>query len=98
MALAELGQHEAAIAEYKTVLRLDSHARGVEYRMGISQAHLKQYDDAIASFLKERETTGDDPDLESALADAYQAKSMTKEAEDARTKAEQLRGGPRDDR
>jgi membrane associated rhomboid family serine protease/Flp pilus assembly protein TadD len=98
MALAEQGQHESAIVEYQTVLRLEPRARGVEYRMGISQTQLKRYDDAIASFLKERETTGDDPDLESALADAYQGKGMTKEAEDARNKAEQLRSGPRDDR
>jgi tetratricopeptide (TPR) repeat protein len=61
--------------------------------MGLSQAQLKQYDDAIASYLKEREQNGDDPDLENALADAYEAKGMTQQAQDAQTKAGQMRGG-----
>jgi tetratricopeptide (TPR) repeat protein len=91
MALAEEGNHEAAITEYKTALRLDPQARGVYYRMGVSQARLKQYDDAIASYLKERERSGEDADLETALADAYQAKGMTQQAQEARTKAGQLR-------
>ena len=98
MALAEQGNHETAIAEYETTLRLEPQASGVHYRMGISQAALKRYDDAIASYLKEREQTGDDADLETALADAYLAKGMTHEMQDARDRALQLRSGPRDDR
>jgi membrane associated rhomboid family serine protease/Flp pilus assembly protein TadD len=97
MAFADQGRHAAAIGEYETVLRLEPRARGIEYRTGISQTRLKRYDDAIASFLKERETTGDDPDLESSLADAYQAKGMAQQAQDARSKASQLRGGQQDD-
>jgi rhomboid protease GluP len=92
VALAEQQDHAAAINEYKTALRLEPQASGVYYRMGVSQAELKQYDDAIASYLKEREQTGDDPDLENALADAYQAKGMTQQAQEARNKVAQLRG------
>jgi Flp pilus assembly protein TadD len=64
--------------------------------MGISQAQLKQYDDAIASFSKEKDENGDDAELENALADAYQAKGMTQQAQEARGKAAQLRGGQKD--
>ena len=96
MALADQGNHAAAIEEYKTTLRLDPRASGIYYRMGISQAQLKQYDDAIASFLKEQQQSGDDPELENALADAYQAKGMTQQARDAKNKATQLKSGQRD--
>ncbi len=87
---------EAAIQEYETALKLDPRAEGVHYKIGISQAQLKQYDEAIGSYLKEREAAGDDPDLEAALADAYQAKGMTQQAQDARNKAAELRSGERD--
>jgi membrane associated rhomboid family serine protease/Flp pilus assembly protein TadD len=91
IALADLQNHQSAIKEFQTTLRLAPQASGVYYRMGASQAALKQYDDAIASYLEEREKSGDDPELETALADAYQAKGMTQQAEEARSKASQLK-------
>ena len=96
VALAEQGNHEAAINEYKTALRLEPKARGVYYRMGVSQAQLKEYDEAIASYSKEKDENGDDAELENALAEAYQAKGMTQQAQDARNKATQLESGQRD--
>jgi membrane associated rhomboid family serine protease/Flp pilus assembly protein TadD len=96
VALAEQDNHAAAINEYKESLRLEPKTRGVYYRMGISQAQLKQYDDAIASFSKEKEQNGDDGELEAALADAYQAKGMTQAAQAARNKAAQLQSGQKD--
>jgi membrane associated rhomboid family serine protease/Flp pilus assembly protein TadD len=96
VALANQENHQTAVDEFKTALKLDPQANGVYYRLGISQAKLGQYDDAIASYLKEREKDGDDPDLEIALADAYQAKGMTQQAGEARQKAAQLRGGASD--
>ncbi len=96
MALADQSNHEAAINEYQTALRLEPRTRDVYYRMGISQAQMKQYDEAIASYLKERDRSGDDAELEDALADAYQAKGMQQQAQDARSKAQQLEDGRRD--
>jgi rhomboid protease GluP len=96
VALAEQDNHAAAINEYKDALHLQPKTRGVYYRMGVSQAQLKQYDDAIASFSKEREQNGDDGELENALADAYQAKGLTQQAQDARNKAAQLQGGEKE--
>jgi rhomboid protease GluP len=96
VALAEQQKDEAAINEYKTALRLEPKVRGVYYRLGVSQAQLKQYDDAIASYSKERDDSGDDAELENALADAYQAKGMTQQAQEARNKAEQLQSGEKE--
>jgi len=98
VALADQGNHAAAIDEYKNALRLKPKTRGVYYRMGISQAELKQYDDAIDSYSKEKDESGDDAELENALADAYQAKGMTSQAQEARSKAEQMIGGQKDGR
>jgi rhomboid protease GluP len=90
MALADQQNPEAAIKEYETALQLDPQGSGIYYRMGVSQAQLKRYDDAIAAFLKEQQS-GDDYELETALADAYQAKGMTQQAEAARSKATELK-------
>jgi len=92
MALSAEQNPAAAIEQYKTALKLDPQAGGVYYKVGTAQAQLKKYDDAIASYLKERDKTGDDPDLEDALAEAYQAKGMQQQAQDARNKAGKLRG------
>ncbi len=96
IALAAQNIHESAIKEYDTALQLEPEARNIYYRIGISQAQLKKYDDAIASYQKERERTGDDAELENALADAYQAKGMQQQAQDARNKAAQLEDQQRD--
>ncbi len=90
LALAEQKNHAAAVDEYKAALKISPQATSVYYRLGLSQAQLKQYDDAIASFLKARDVSGDDADLEDALADAYQAKGMTQQAQDARSKAAEI--------
>ena len=90
MALADEGNHQAAIEEYKTALKLDPQASDVLYKMGVSQLQLKQYDEAIATFLQEQQRK-DNYELETALADAYQAKGQTQQAQEARTKAAQLK-------
>src|SRR5580704_7394436 len=92
MTLADQQDYKSAIAEYQAALRIDPQAQGVYYQMGVSQANLKQYDDAIDSYLKERDQSGDEPALEAALADAYQAKGMMPQAQEARDKAAQLNG------
>ncbi len=96
MALAGQNDQETAINEFQTTLRLAPQAEDVYYRMGMSQVQLKQYDNAIASYVKERERSGDDAELENALADAYQAKGMQQQAQDARSKAAQLEDARRD--
>jgi len=91
MALAAEGDDRAAIPEYQTAIRLRPEFGGVRYRLGLSEAKLKDYDEAIAFYLQEAQN-GDDSENESALADAYQAKGMTSEAQEARRRAEKLKG------
>jgi rhomboid protease GluP len=91
LVLADQENYPAAIEEFKKATS-GPRLSGVYYEMGNSYAKMKRYDDAIAAYLKEKEKVGDDPDLENALADAYEAKGMTKEASEARDRAQQLRG------
>ncbi len=90
-ALAAEENHQEAIHEYELAAGLRPDLGGVSYNIGLSYAQLKMYDNAIAAFLKEKESQGDDYRVEVALADAYQAKGMKQQAEDAMRKAEQLK-------
>jgi membrane associated rhomboid family serine protease/Tfp pilus assembly protein PilF len=78
-----------AVEEYKLTAKLDPRYQNVYYDMGLMLLKLKQQDNAIASFLQQREN-GDHPDNEEALARAYEAKGMRHEAEAAREKAAQF--------
>ena len=93
MALAVQDKHQDAIEEFKAAIKGGSDMSGIYSEMGNSYAKLKMYDDAISAYLKEKEKNGDNPDLENALADIYQAKGMTKESQDARNEATQLKSG-----
>jgi rhomboid protease GluP len=90
LALASEGNHQAAIQEYTAAAKL-SDVPTLYYNLGISYSKLKMYDEAIAAYLKERDKNGDDIDTENALAEAYQAKGMTQQAQEARSKAAQLK-------
>lgn len=93
--LAEVASFENkyadAVEEYKRTAQLDPGYQSVYYDLGLMQFRLRLYDDAIASFLQQREK-GDDPDNELALAQAYGAKGMTREAVDAKQRAARFQG------
>jgi len=93
LVLAESGNYEAAIPELKQAISLGPQVSGVYSELGNAYANLKMYDDAIAAYLKSREKDGDNPDLETALAECYQVKGMTQQAQEARNKAAQLESG-----
>jgi Flp pilus assembly protein TadD len=93
MALADEEKYQPAIDEFKTAIRLGPQSSGVYFELGRSYANLKMYDEAIAAYLQEKEKEGDDPEVETALGDAYEAKGMTQQAQEARNKAAQLKGG-----
>jgi len=94
LVLAHLNNYKEAIEEFKKSAASGKQISGVYYEIGRCYVGLKMYDEAIASYLKERDKNGDDPDLENALAEAYQAKGMTKEAQGARNRAAQIKGEP----
>ena len=85
-------QYQAAIDEFKAALQGDASMGDAYLELGNCYSKLKRYDDAIAAYLKGKETGAPSADLENALADAYQAKGMTKEAQDARDRATQSNG------
>ena len=95
-ALADQHRNQEALAEYKRVAVLDSSYQGVNYNLGVMQARLKLYDDAIASLLKQRQIA-DDADNENLLAGVYEARGMASAAEDARQKAKQLQAAQSED-
>jgi len=88
--LASENNHAAAVEKYKRAAQLGPDLGGVHYRLGLSEAALKNYDEAIAAYLKQREV-GDDAENERALADAYRAKSLKSQAEQAMKKAQELK-------
>ena len=91
LTLADAEKYQAAIEEFKTATSLNPQFSGLYYELGNSYAKLNMYDDAIAAYLQEKQKNGDNPDVEAALADAYQAKGMTKQAQEAKNRAAQLR-------
>ena len=88
-ALSDQHRNLEALEEYKRVAALDSGYQGVYYNLGVTQARLMRYDDAIASLLKQRQTA-DDGDNENLLAEVYEAKGLKSEAAEARRKAVQF--------
>jgi rhomboid protease GluP len=88
-ALSDQHRDPEALEEYKRVAALDSDYQSIYYNLGVTEARLKLYDDAIASLLKQRQTA-DDAESENLLADVYEAKGMKSEAEGARQKAQQF--------
>src|SRR5271165_383020 len=95
LSLADEGNNEAAIAEFKTAASLNPQISGIYYEIGQSYAKLKMYDEAIAAYSNERDKNGDGADIETALAEAYEAKGMTQQAQDAKNKAAQLKSDQR---
>ena len=87
--LASQHRNPEALEEYKRVAALDAAYQGVHYNMGVMQARLGRYDDAIASFLRQRESA-DDSDNENLLAEVYDEKGMKSEAAEARQKAKEI--------
>jgi rhomboid protease GluP len=85
------GNCETALAEFETARKIDSEYTGGQYETGTCYAKSKKYDEAISSYRKEQEISGDDSRTESALAEAYEAKGMKPEAEEARKKVEELK-------
>jgi membrane associated rhomboid family serine protease/cytochrome c-type biogenesis protein CcmH/NrfG len=96
LALAAEKNDQAAVEEYKAAARLDPQSRSINYKLGRSYFQLHKYDDAIAAYLKEQQVSGDTADLETAMAEAYQAKGMEQQSEEAKRKAVQLQARGKD--
>ena len=84
------GDNEIAVSEFRQAVDLDPDEGGY-YSLGNAYSKLNRHDDAIAAFKRNQEINGDDQDTELALAEAYRAKGMIKEADEAAAKAAQLK-------
>ena len=89
LASAAEQNYSGALEQYKLTLQLDPNYNGVYQEMGLAQAKLKLFDDAIASFLKQKKD-GDTPENETGLAIAYEASGMLPQAAQARQLAQQM--------
>jgi membrane associated rhomboid family serine protease/Flp pilus assembly protein TadD len=92
LGLVDLGEekYQDALANFSLAAKFNPDFEDVDYKIGRAQFKLKNYDDAIAAFHREQEKIGDYEAVEAALADAYRAKGMTQQAEEAARKARQL--------
>ena len=88
---SDQGDYQEAVRQFKSAEGVAAEVSGVFFEMGNAYAKLKMYDEAIAAYAKEKDKNGDDPQLETALAEVYQLKGMTQQADEARNKASQLR-------
>src|SRR5215831_10167604 len=91
LTLVDQQNYQGAIDEFKKAIASDTPVSGIYLDLGNSYAKSKMYDDAIAAYLQGKQKDGDDPDIENALADAYTAKGMTQQAQDARNRASELK-------
>jgi membrane associated rhomboid family serine protease/Tfp pilus assembly protein PilF len=87
--LANQHQNREALEEYKKTAAIDANYPGVYFNMGVMEARLRLYDDAISSLVKQAQTA-DDADNENLLGALYEAKGMNTESEAAKQKAKQL--------
>jgi membrane associated rhomboid family serine protease/Tfp pilus assembly protein PilF len=92
-ALADQHRTSEALDEFKHVAALDPGYQSVYYNIGVMQARLNLYDDAIASLLKQRQNA-DDAENENLLAELYKTKGMLAQAEKARQLAQQFQNAP----
>ncbi|HEY1270884.1 MAG TPA: rhomboid family intramembrane serine protease [Terriglobales bacterium] len=84
------GNNEEAVREFRQVIALNPQGSGY-LGLGLSLNKLKRYDEAIPALQQHQRINGDDYQTEVALAQAYQAKGMTTEAQAAEKKASQLK-------
>ncbi len=88
VALAE-GNAGQALKEFEQAEALNGRLEGVYEQQGACLLKLKRYDEAIAAYQKEVSVSGESPEVERGLAEAYKAKGMTAEADAALKRAEQ---------
>jgi predicted Zn-dependent protease len=88
VAFAE-GNNAQALKELAQAEALNGRLEGVHEQQGACLLKLKRYDEAIAAYQKEIAVSGESPEVERGLAEAYKAKGMTAEADAALKKADQ---------
>ena len=76
----------AALKEYQLAAELSPQEEGLFFDLGQCYAKVGDYGSAISAYQTEIQNSGENSDTEAALAAAYRAKGMTKEADAAEQK------------
>jgi Flp pilus assembly protein TadD len=91
VALNELGRGEEAVTALRRAVSLNPKQPLAYYNLGLTSMKLKRYDDAVAAFTQMTRLAPRDADSWIWLANAYEAKGLSREADAAYAKAYQLR-------
>lgn len=91
LALQQMGNVPEAIAAYQKAVELRPDLLPAQFNLGQLAMSARRYDDAIAAFQQAARLRPQDPSIQIWLANAYQAKGMTKEAQQTFARAYELR-------
>lgn len=83
VALDKMGRSEEALASFRQATVLDPKLARAWYDFGLASLNLKRYDDAVEAFKRTTRLAPNDAEGWIWLANAYEAKGMTKEADEA---------------
>ncbi len=89
--LNQLGRAEEAAAALHKAVALNPTLPLAQFNLGLTEMNLKRYDEAIAAFSRTTKLAPNDAEAWIWLANAYQSKGMSQEADAAYAKAYQLR-------
>jgi len=74
------GPSQRLVSLYQTLIRLKADDPVVHYNLGLTLMALKRYPEAEAGLLRARELSPKDPDIQTALLEAFQAQGKTPQA------------------
>lgn len=85
--------YAAALKEYQLAAELSPQEEGLFFDLGQCYAKLGDYGSAISAYQTEIQNSGESSETEAAMAEAYRAKGMTKEADAAEQKVSKKKPG-----
>jgi rhomboid protease GluP len=83
VALNQLGHSDQALARFRKATELNPNLPLAWYNLGLGSMHLQRYDDAVNAFSRATKLAPKDAEAWIWLANAYQAKGMTEQADAA---------------
>lgn len=100
VALNLLGHSDQALARFRKATELNPNLPVAWYNLGIGSMNLRRYDDAVDAFSRTTKLAPKDAEAWIWLANAYQAKGMTQQADEAyltgyKLRAQRQRVAPR---
>ena len=91
VALDKLGRSDEALARFRKATELNANLPLAWYNLGLSSMKLRRYDDAVDAFTRVTRLAPQDAEAWIWLANAYQARGMTQQADEAYRRGYKLR-------